>query len=213
MFTGIVEEVGAIRHIDSRSGYQRTTIAATQVLDGVKIGDSISVEGVCHTVVAFDTETFVVESVAETLKRTTLGRFRVGTQVNLERSLKLGDRLDGHMVAGHIDGVGKIVARRESSDNVIFEFEVPDALAPYIAEKGSVAIDGVSLTVVSVTKRTFAVSIIPHTLAVTTLSKKRLGDQVNLEVDMIARYLERLVQFGRLDNELTEARVRSMMGA
>ncbi len=211
MCTGIVEEVGTIRHIDSRSGYQRTTIAATQVLDGIKIGDSISIEGACHTVVAFDAETFAVESVAETLKRTTLGRFRVGTQVNLERSLKLGDRLDGHMVAGHVDGVGKVLARRESADNVMFEFEVPNVLAPYIAEKGSVAIDGVSLTLVSATESTFSVSVIPHTLAVTTLSEKRPGDPVNLEVDMIARYLERLVQFGRLEDGLTEARVRSMM--
>ena len=211
MFTGIVEEIGTIRHIDSRFGYQRTTVAATQVLDGVKIGDSISIEGACHTVVAFDAEMFVVESVAETLKRTTLGRFRVGTPVNLERSLKLGDRLDGHMVAGHVDGVGKVVTRRESSDNVIFEFEVPSALAPFIAEKGSVAVDGVSLTVVSVTESTFSVTIIPHTLATTTLSEKRPSDPVNLEVDMIARYLERLIQFGRLHDGLTEARVRAMM--
>ena len=213
MFTGIVEEVGKIRHLEARSGYQRTTIAARHMLDGVKVGDSIAIEGACHTVVQFDADTFVVESVSETLKRTTLGDCRVGSEVNLERSLKLGDRLDGHMVAGHVDGVGKVKSRTESADNVVFEFEVPNGLAPYIAEKGSVTINGVSLTVVSVTDRAFSVTVIPHTLSVTTLSDKQAGDRVNLEVDMIARYLERLVQFGRLEDGLTEDRIRSMMGS
>jgi riboflavin synthase len=213
MFTGIVEEVGKIHRVESRSGYQRTTIAAQQVLEGVKVGDSIAIEGACHTVVQFDNSTFVVESVAETLKRTTLGDCRVGSKVNLERSLKLGDRLDGHMVAGHVDGVGKVKTLTESADNVVFEFEVPRDLAPYIAEKGSVAVNGISLTVVSVTDRTFSVTVIPHTLSVTTLSEKHVGDRVNLEVDMIARYLERLVQFGRLEDGLTEDRVRSMMSS
>ena len=212
MFTGIVEEVGIIRHLDGRSGYQRTTITACDVLDGVKIGDSIAIEGACHTVVQFDADTFTVESVSETLKRTTLGECRVGTKVNLERSLKLGDRLDGHMVAGHVDGVGKVKSRTESADNVMFEFEVPKDLVPYIAEKGSITVNGVSLTVVSVTDQTFSVTVIPHTLSVTTLAEKQAGDRVNLEVDMIARYLERLVHFEGVEDGLSEARVRAMMG-
>ena len=209
MFTGIVEEVGTIQRIERRSGYQRTTIAAQHVLDGVKLGDSISLDGACHTVVDFGETWFAVESVDETLQRTTLGKLQMGSAINLERSLKLGDRLDGHMVAGHVDGVGTVIRRSESSDNVVFEFEMPESMAPYVAEKGSVAINGISLTVVSVTKRTFSVTIIPHTLSITTLKDKRPGDRVNLEVDMIARYLERLTQFG-YHGKLTEAKIKEM---
>lgn len=212
MFTGIVEEVGTIRHIESRAGYQRTTIAAKQVLNGVKIGDSIAIEGACHTVVHFDADTFAIESVAETLQRTTLGDCRVGSRVNLERSLKLGDRLDGHLVAAHVDGVGRVKNRTESSDQIVFEFEVPSELAPYIAEKGSITVNGISLTVVSVTDRSFSIAAIPHTLKVTTLSEKYPGDRVNIEVDIIARYLERLVQPGNGKNKLTEDRIGAMMG-
>ncbi len=211
MFTGIIEEVGVVRDIQRRAGYQRTTLEASRILDGVKIGDSLSLSGACHTVVAFDAHQFVVESVNETLQRTTLGQFRVGSRVNLERSLKLGDRLDGHLVAGHVDGVGKVLQRLESADNVLFEFEVPQHLSPYIAEKGSVAVDGISLTVVSVSDRTFSVAVIPHTLSVTTLAGCYAGDRVNLEVDLIARYLERLVRFGQgFPQGLTEAAIRKM---
>jgi riboflavin synthase len=209
MFTGIIEEVGKVQRISRRSGYQRTTIAAVRVLVGVKLGDSISLDGACHTVVEFDDAGFTVESVDETLQRTTLGQMQVGHPVNLERSLKLGDRLDGHMVAGHVDEVGTVIRRSESADNVVFELEMSEKLAPYIAEKGSVAINGISLTVVSVTSRTFSVTIIPHTLSVTTLHHKHIGDRVNLEVDMIARYLERLTQFG-YNGRLTEAKIQEM---
>jgi len=209
MFTGIIEEVGKVQRIERRSGYQRTTIKAVRVLDGVKLGDSISLDGACHTVVEFDQNGFTVESVDETLRRTTLGKLQIGDPVNLERSLKLGDRLDGHMVAGHVDGIGTVIRRSESADNVVFELEMSEKLAPYIAEKGSVAINGISLTVVSVTSRTFSVTIIPHTLSVTTLAHNALGDVVNLEVDMIARYLERLTQFG-YDGRLTEAKIKEM---
>lgn len=212
MFTGIVEEVGTIRRVESRAGYRRTTIAAQQVLDGLGMGDSIAIDGACHTVVQFDAHTFVVESVSETLLRTTLGHSRVGSRVNLERSLKLGDRLNGHLVAGHVDGVGRVKRRVESTGQVELEFEVPRELAPYLAEKGSVAVDGISLTVVSVSARTFSIAAIPHTLAVTTLSKKYPEDRVNVEVDLIARYLERLVQVnGTSETSITEARVRAMM--
>ncbi|MBT5830341.1 MAG: riboflavin synthase, partial [Candidatus Latescibacteria bacterium] len=140
MFTGIVEEVGHVRRIERRSGYQRTIIAALRVLGGVKLGDSIALDGACHTVVDFDETGFTVESVDETLQRTTLGKMQVGSPVNLERSLKLGDRLDGHMVAGHVDGIGTLIRRLGSADNVVLEFEMPETLAPYIAEKGSVSV-------------------------------------------------------------------------
>lgn len=209
MFTGIVEEVGLVRRIERRSGYQRTIVAAQRVLNGVKLGDSIALDGACHTVVDFDEMGFTVESVDETLQRTTLGKMQVGNPVNLERSLKLGDRLDGHMVAGHVDGIGTLIRRLDFADNVVLEFEMPETLAPYIAEKGSVSINGISLTVVSVTLRTFSVSVIPHTLSVTTLKDKRPGDVVNLEVDMIARYLDRLTQFG-YDGKLTEEKIQKM---
>ena len=201
-----------MRHIQRRAGYQRTTIGAHRVLNGVKIGDSIALDGACHTVVAFDTGHFVVESVEETLRRTVLGQWTTGSRVNLERSLKLGDRLDGHMVAGHVDGVGKILNRRESTDNVLFELEMPEDLSPYVAEKGSVAINGISLTVVSAMDRAFSVAIIPHTLSATTLSEKRPGAPVNLEVDLIARYIERLMRFGRTPSAhgLTEAAILKM---
>ena len=214
MFTGIVEEVGTIRRVEARAGYRRTTIAAQQVLDGIGMGDSIAIDGACHTVVRFDAQSFAVESVAETLSRTTLGHRRVGSRVNLERSLKLGDRLDGHLVAGHVDGVGRVKRRVESTGQTAFEFEVPRDLSPYIAAKGSVAVDGISLTVVSVSTRTFSIAAIPHTLAVTTLSERYPGDRVNLEVDMIARYLERLLRSnGASESPRTAERIESMMRA
>ncbi|MDA0708782.1 MAG: riboflavin synthase [bacterium] len=209
MFTGIIEEIGKVGRIEKRSGYQRTTIQAKKVLAGVKIGDSISLDGACHTVVAFDEDTFAVESVDETLRRTTLGHRQVGHLLNLERSLKLGDRLDGHLVSGHVDGVGTISRRSDFSDNVLFEVENPVALSPYFAEKGSVTVDGISLTVISVTSCSFSVTIIPHTLTVTTLAHKRTGERVNLEVDLVARYLERLTQFP-YHGRLTESKIKEM---
>ncbi|MCZ6636273.1 MAG: riboflavin synthase [bacterium] len=212
MFTGIIEEIGRVRSIEKRSGYQQTILHAALVLEGMKVGDSVTLNGVCHTVVAFDTQGFTVESVAETLQRTTLGDIRVGDGVNLERALQLGDRLDGHLVAGHVDGVGRVLERQVDADNVNLRFEMPELLAPYVAEKGSVTIDGISLTVVSVTARAFGVTVIPHTLAVTMLSERTVGDRVNLEVDMIARYLERLVTFGRVSpaQGLTEVALKEM---
>ena len=212
MFTGIVEEIGRVRSIQKRAGYQRTTLDAQRVLEGLRIGDSVSLSGACHTVVAFDSGGFTVESVEETLRRTTLERLQVGGRVNLERSLALGGRLDGHLVAGHVDGVGQVKARQEAADNVLFKIGMPDALAPYVAEKGSIAVDGISLTVVLVTAHDFGITVIPHTLKVTTLIERQPGDPVNLEVDMIARYLERLVAFGKgpAEGALTEAKLQAM---
>ena len=212
MFTGIIEEIGRVRSIEKRSGYQQTTIQAALVLKGMKVGDSITLNGACHTAVAFDTQGFTVESVAETLQRTTLGDIGVGDGVNLERALQLGDRLDGHLVSGHVDGVGRVLERKEDADNVTFRFEMSELLSPYVVEKGSVTIDGISLTVVSVTDRTFGVTLIPHTLAITMFSERTVGDRVNLEVDMIARYLERLVTFGRMSpaQGLTEIALKEM---
>ena len=192
MFTGIVEEVGQVREIQRRTGYQRTTVVATRVLEDVSVGDSISIDGVCHTVVEAERRAFSFESVSETLERTTLGRLETGDRVNLERSLKLSDRLGGHLVAGHVDGMGSVLERRRWTDNMVFRIGMPAELASYLADKGSIAVDGISLTVVTAGARDFTVTVIPHTLEATTIGERRVGDAVNLEVDLVARYLERL---------------------
>ena len=210
MFTGIVEEMGIIRAIEGRSGNQRTTLDAGVVMSDIRIGDSISLAGVCHTVVGFDSKGFWVESVSETLQRTTLGRLKVGSRVNLERSMRMGDRLGGHLVAGHVDCVGKVAGRKDSTGSSVFKIEMSQELAPYVAEKGSVTVDGISLTVVSVGDREFTVAIIPHTMEVTTISGLRPGDNVNLEADMVARYLERLVSVGHKAPDMTLADLQAM---
>jgi len=210
MFTGIVEEMGIVRAIEGRSGNQRTTLDAGVVMSDIHIGDSISLAGVCHTVVGFDSKGFWVESVSETLQRTTLGRLKVGSMVNLERSMRMGDRLGGHLVAGHVDCVGKVAGRKDSTGSSVFMIEMSQELAPYVAEKGSVAVDGISLTVVSVGDREFTVAIIPHTMEVTTISSLRPGDNVNLEADMVARYLERLVSVGHVAPDMTLADLQAM---
>ncbi len=210
MFTGIVEEVGVVRSVQIRAGVQRTTVDAERVLEGLRVGDSINLDGVCHTVVASDGSGFAVESIEETLRRSTLGRLRVGTRLNLERALRLSDRLGGHLVAGHVDGVGRVIHRTDAPGNVLFRIGLSRGLAPYVAEKGSIAVDGISLTVVSAGALEFSVAIIPYTLAATTLEDRRPGDSVNLEVDTIARYVERLLAEGRVaaGRELTEAALR-----
>lgn len=214
MFTGIVEETGRIRAIDRRANLQRTSVSAKHALDS-KVGDSISINGACHTAVEVNEDHFVVESVVETLTRTTMGDLKVGDAVNLERSVRLSDRLDGHLVQGHVDGIGTVVGRDAFEDNVNFTVEVDASVARYVAEKGSVAIDGISLTVVSVEdvgeRSRFSVTIIPHTLSWTTLQDRHVGDRVNIEVDVIARYLERLIHSGSATNtELTWSGIREL---
>jgi len=151
-----------------------------------------------------------VESVDETLRLTTLGKLKVGSRINLERSLRLSDRLGGHLVAGHVDGVGKLVNRQDMSGSVELTIEAGTELSPYIAKKGSVAVDGISLTVASTSNASFSIAVIPHTLEVTTISELRVGDDLNLEVDMFARYLERLVSAGRANTELTQSGIEAM---
>ncbi|AEB12375.1 riboflavin synthase [Marinithermus hydrothermalis] len=193
MFTGIVEEVGTIREATPSNGNLRLWIEAHTVTQDARIGDSIAVNGVCLTVVAREPHGFAVELARETLERTA-PRWAAGRRVNLERALALGDRLGGHFVTGHVDGVGRVQARRNVPGAYDLVIQAPPELARYIARKGSIAIDGVSLTVVQVEGATFSVTLIPHTLKATTLGELQEGDAVNLEVDLIARYLERLLQ-------------------
>ena len=192
MFTGLIEEVGLVSAVEDGGGRRRLQIEANLVRDNVQIGESITVNGACQTVVELDDASFVVESVEETLRRTTLGDLIPGNRVNLERSLRLQDRLGGHLVAGHVDGVGIVRQLKRRDGDAFLEIEAPAALRRYIASKGSIAVDGISLTVVDVIDSVFTVAIIPHTLQHTNLSETRSGGRVNLEVDLVARYVERL---------------------
>jgi riboflavin synthase len=193
MFTGIIETVGAIARIE-RSGDVRLHVDAGSLgLDDVKLGDSISVSGVCLTAIAIESGMFAVDVSVETLARTTLGALRAGDPVNLEKAMRLSDRLGGHLVAGHIDGVGRVISIEPDARSQRWLFEVPPALARYLAPKGSICIDGVSLTVNEVDRARLGVNLIPHTIDVTTFKARRAGDAVNIEVDLLARYVEQLL--------------------
>ena len=199
MFTGIVTDVGEVLRVEERAeGLRRLTVACAYDHASIAIGASIACSGVCMTAVetgmSGSRDTFSVDAAAETLRLTTVGRWRTGTRVNLERSLKMGDELGGHLVSGHVDGLATVAARQDLTDMARFTLKVPRPLARFIAQKGSVALDGVSLTVNDVTDDTFSVLIIPHTLAVTTFGALRNGDELNIEVDVMARYAARLME-------------------
>jgi len=191
MFTGIVTDLGRVRAV-AGAAERRIEIATGYDTASIAIGASIACAGVCLTAVETGADWFAVDVSAETLARTTLGGWRVGDRVNLERSLRIGDELGGHLVLGHVDGVARILSREPAGEAQRFVFEAPAALAPFIAEKGSVALDGVSLTVNRVRGARFEVMLIPHTLAQTTFGARAAGDIVNLEVDVLARYVARL---------------------
>ena len=194
MFTGIVEELGKIRSIQVKSQDAILEIQATDVLSDAKIGDSIAVDGACLTIRFLTSEAFTVDVSAETLRRTTLGERKVGDPVNLERSLRLSDRLGGHLVLGHVDEVATICGWKDEGDASVMQVTISSSTKPYIAYKGSVTVDGVSLTVSNLHADAFEVALIPHTKDVTTLGTKRTGAKVNLEVDIVARYLETLLK-------------------
>lgn len=191
MFTGIVEEVGRVRAVEPSPIATRLVVDAPLVSADAAVGDSIALDGVCLTVVDTGGAWWAADAVAETTGRSTLGRLRPGDPVNLERPLRPDGRLGGHLVQGHVDGVGHVVA---PAPDLVVRF--PTSLAPYLVAKGSITVDGCSLTVVEVTDDSFSVAIVPHTAAVTTLSAKKAGDPVNLEVDVIAKYVERLLGAG-----------------
>jgi riboflavin synthase len=194
MFTGIVEGLGTIKSVNRAAGGMRMGIEPDFPMDNVRMGDSIAVSGICLTIVDFQHNVLAVDVAPETLSRTSLGKVKTGDRVNLEQALSFGDRLGGHLVSGHIDGVGVVQAKRPVANATLFVFGVPETLSRYIVEKGSIAVDGISLTVNACSRTSFEVSIIPHTAKVTTMGSKRVGDTVNIETDMIGKYVERFTQ-------------------
>lgn len=195
MFTGIIEETGKIESVANGNKSAIITIIADKVLKGTKIGDSIAVNGVCLTVTSISGNKFTADVMAETIRRSSLGTLKHGSKVNLERAMAADGRFGGHIVSGHIDGTG-VIRSLEREDNAVWvEIETPDKLLKYIVEKGSIAIDGISLTVAKLTDDSFSISVIPHTGEETTLLAKKPGDIVNLENDIIGKYVERLMNF------------------
>jgi riboflavin synthase len=204
VFTGLVEEIGVLKVVGKGAKSAQLTINADKVLHEIKLGDSISTNGVCLTVVAFTNNSFTVDVMPETMRRSNLKDLKPGSKINLERALRLGDRLGGHIVSGHIDGTG-LVRTIEAEDNATWvTIEAGAAIMKYIIEKGSIAVDGTSLTVARVGKEDFKVSIIPLTRDETTLLSKKIGEEVNLECDMVGKYIERLTMFNKDNNKNDE---------
>ncbi|MGW2840055.1 riboflavin synthase [Streptomyces sp. NPDC001493] len=206
MFTGIVEELGEVTAVEELDDASRFRLRGPVVTEGAKHGDSIAVNGVCLTVVETGEHEFTADVMAETLKRSSLGALTAGSRVNLERPMALGGRLGGHIVQGHVDGTGRILARTPSENWEIVKVSLPAELTRYVVEKGSITVDGVSLTVVDAGPDYFTISLIPTTLALTTLGLKQPGDPVNLEVDVIAKYVERLLGDRSTDQGDTDLR-------
>lgn len=205
LFSGIIEEVGQIVAISDSSDGRRLKIAANCVTSDLKQGDSIAVSGVCLTAVSFTKDSFTADASFETLRRSKLGELQIGSRVNLERALKLSDRLGGHLVSGHVDQTAKVQALRKEGFSKIIEFSVSDELAPYFIEKGSVAVDGISLTVAGLKpsengRFIFAIAAIPHTLELTTLNKLSVGETVNIEADLIGKYVARWMEAAKAPN-------------
>jgi len=202
VFTGIIEELGEVTEIVELGDSVRLALRGPTVTSDAHAGDSIAVNGVCLTVVNTDDGVFTADVMNETLQRSSLGALAVGSPVNLERPTQLGGRLGGHLVQGHVDGVGQLLSRTSSTHWDVLAISLPGALARYVVEKGSITVDGVSLTIVAVGDDRFSVSLIPTTLALTTLGSKVRGDPVNLEVDVIAKYVERLMALDHIPNSM-----------
>jgi riboflavin synthase len=208
MFTGIIEELGKVRSISSGTSLKRIEIQAKKVLEDLKKGDSINVNGTCQTVIKVTSNSFFVETVEETLKRTNLGELKSQDQVNLERSLRFCDRLSGHILTGHVDCKGRIKSIIDTGDSWLFEFSLPRAYLAYIVEKGSVGVEGISLTVVDVLKDSFSTSIIPFTFTHTNLNKKKKRDLVNIEVDLLGKFVKRFLEMKSSKEKITEEFLR-----
>ncbi len=204
MFTGLIAELGTVERMTEGSTTCQLTVRARKILPGVKIGDSIAVNGVCLTVVHFRGDTFTADVMPETVRRTTLHLLQPGDKVNLEKVLRSTDGLDGHIVQGHVEGVGTIQQIVPEGNALVYRIQTPRELLPYIVEKGSIAVDGISLTVTETDKTGFGVSLIPHTAKMTTLGYKNVGDAVNLETDILARYVEKMLGFHKREKGINE---------
>ena len=201
MFTGLVAELGSVEKLAQQGNSFHLTVAAQKVMQNLKIGDSVAVNGVCLTVVHLGDASFTADVMPETVRLTNIGLLHAGDRVNLERTLRLCDGLDGHIVSGHVEGLGTIASRRPDGIAMVVTITTPPELLKYIIKKGSIAIDGISLTVTEVTETSFSVSLIPHTAKETTLGFKDVGDRVNLETDIIAKYVERMLGFNKKQEE------------
>ncbi|MGB2769469.1 MAG: riboflavin synthase [Candidatus Zixiibacteriota bacterium] len=204
MFTGIIEEIGKIEQTSSSGGSLRLRIEAPKVSTDLKVGDSMNINGACQTVIEVKDGGFTVEAVEETLKRTNLGQLKTGDSVNLERALRASDRLGGHLVSGHVDFVSRIRSITQKDQSHLFEFEIPREYQKHFVEKGSVAVDGISLTVARVLQDSFIVSVIPFTVKETTLGARKVGDTVNIETDLIGKYVDRILTLKKEKFEITE---------
>ncbi|MBZ0311488.1 riboflavin synthase [Clostridium butyricum] len=207
MFTGIVEEIGSLKEISIGSGFGNIEIECNKVLEETKIGDSIAVNGVCLTVNKINSNSFVADIMGETLDRTNLGRLKDGNKVNLERALKVSDRLGGHIVSGHVDGKGQVLSIDKKNDGTWFTISADKEILKYIILKGSITIDGISLTVAYVDNEIFKVSIIPHTLKNTILAQKIQGSYVNLENDIMGKYIEKFMIFSKTESENEKSKI------
>lgn len=193
MFTGLIETQGIITRVDRVAGGAQMEIYAPEFGRDMAIGDSVAVDGACLTIAQFARGAFVADVSEETLAKTTLGGVRQSQKVNLERALRLSDRLGGHLVSGHVDGIGRLLLRHPAGNSTVYQFQVPPALMEFIVAKGSVAVDGISLTVAQIRGESFAAAVIPHTEEITTLKEKAIGSPVNVEIDMMAKYVKRFV--------------------
>lgn len=207
MFTGIIEEIGTIKSINSTGISSQLCISANKILEDTKIGDSIAVNGVCLTVTSIKSNLFTADVMAETLRRSNLGSLVPQSKVNLERAMPANGRFGGHIVSGHIDGTGTIVETKPEGNAVWIKINCSDNLLKYIIHKGSITIDGISLTVAKVTDSDFSVSIIPHTAENTTLLQKKSGDVVNLENDVVGKYIEKLLSFQKIDEQKPQSKI------
>ena len=197
MFTGLVAELGTVQRLARQGSSYHLTVGAKKVLANLKIGDSVAVNGACLTVVRMDEGGFTADVMPETVRLTNIGSLQPGSKVNLERTLRLCDGLDGHIVSGHVEGLGTISEQRPEGIAVVVTIDTPPELLKYIIKKGSIAIDGISLTVTEVTDTSFSVSLIPHTAKETTLGFKKVGDSVNLETDILGKYVERMLTWNK----------------
>lgn len=193
MFTGLIETQGVVTHVQRVSGGAQIQIYAPEFGRDMALGDSIAVDGACLTVSQFQRGAFVADVSDETLSKTTLGQLRQSSKVNLERALRLSDRLGGHMVTGHVEGVGRLLLRHPAGNSTIYQFQVPPSLMEYVVPKGSITVDGISLTIAQIRGESFAAAVVPHTEQVTTLKDKPIGAPVNIEVDVMAKYVKRFV--------------------